>query len=197
MLLAWLKIHLSTDIYCERAEPPPHTALSLSQSAVFTSHIYHVGGPHVSECYTLFNSVCRRSCDQKWVQVCWQVNPPEKNECAPCREGTLLVTRWGSSGDLSLWFISVVTCPGHNNEVPLVFFFVFFCFFLISERLLLHGDFRREAPLHNPSCCNRWFTAGDACKYKSCVDCRMWCSASDAELDPSSLVCRRRHRFSY
>lgn len=192
MLLAWLKIPLSTDIYCERTEPPPHTALSLSQSAVFTSHIYHVGGPHVSECYMLFNSVCRRSCDQKWVQICWQVNPPEKNECAPCREGTLFVTCRGSSGDLSLWFISVVTRPGHNNEVPLVFFFkslnVYCCTEILEEKLHYITPLVATDDLQQATCVR---------EYNSCADSRMWCSASDAELDPSSLVCRRRHRFSY
>lgn len=69
-----------------------------------------------------------------------------------------LVTRRGSSGDLSLRFISVVTRPGITMRYRSFFFF-----FLISECLLLHGDLRREDPLRKPLLLQQMIYSGDVC----------------------------------
>lgn len=145
------------------------TEMMAALSAIVLSLYIHISkwpcqwSTHVKMLHAcvLFQSVSRWSCEQKWVQMCWQVNPPEKNESAPWREARRGNTL-GKSCDLSPWFIFVVTRSWHNNEVPEGFSLLFYCW------MMLRRDFKRS-PLHNPLVATDDLQQRYVCGHNSCA----------------------------
>lgn len=142
-------------------------------SAIVSYLMFNIDVVYISELpcqWFTQNALClqclnRWSCEQKWVQMCWQVNPPETNESAPCGEARCGNTP-GKSCDLSPWFSFVVMRSRHNNELPCSFnLWIFTAEWRCTEIL-------RETPLHNPLVATDDLQQRYVCEHNSCADRR-------------------------